>query len=51
MDLKSPQTVLSVRLWSLTFVVDFCICGEPFKGHIPWAHQMHKAPQTYGMSH
>lgn len=50
-DCKPPQTIFSLRLWSLTFVADLCTCGESFQGHIPWDHQMCKAPQAYRSSH
>lgn len=50
-DLKSPQNIFSLRLWSLTFVADLCTCGEPFQGCIPWDHQMCKAPQAYRSSY
>jgi len=37
----------SARLQFLTFVIDLYVCGEPFEGHILWAYQTCKAPQTY----
>lgn len=44
-DLKAPQTMLSVRLQSLTFAVDLYLCGEPFEGRIPELTNRVKPPR------